>query len=128
VFDADLDAKTEFLIAGDEKRPDPNREIQPQPPQIVGLPMAIEPIQLPLLARIPQLKPETQQTLVAAEERKVAAAAAALQQAQSAGDAAASELAQAKLHVAQTAQASLLARLAADQAKHSGDHAAYPQL
>lgn len=128
VFDADLEAKTEFLIAGDEKRPDPTREIKPQPPRIVGLPMLIESVQLPLLARIPQLKPEVRQTLIEAENQKVTSAKTALQQAEGTGDASAIELAQAKLQVACAAQASLVARLTADAAKYTGDEAAYPQL
>ncbi len=128
VFDADLDAKTQLLIAGDEKRPDTTRQIKPQPPQILGLAMPIQPVELPLLARIPQLKPETRQTLVAAEDGKVSQAEAALQQAQSAGEEPAVQLAQLQLQVARSGRASLVARLAADAAKYASEDASYPQL
>ncbi|WP_197168153.1 PSD1 and planctomycete cytochrome C domain-containing protein [Neorhodopirellula pilleata] len=71
-YDSDLSAKTPFLIAGDEKRPDESRTIEPKTPSILGVDYQISPVDLPPLAYAPHLQKHVRQLLVSAQERKLA--------------------------------------------------------
>lgn len=75
-YDSDLDVKTHFLIAGDEKRPDESRKIEPQTPQILGLDFHVVPVVLPPTAYAPHLQEQVRQLLVAAQKRKLSKAEA----------------------------------------------------
>jgi hypothetical protein len=132
-YDADLEAKTLLLVAGDEKRPDETQPIEPLPPQIVGLPMPIEAVALPLWAYVPKLHPEARHTLIAREEAHVSQAQVAYERAEASdGDTASDQviarLAKHRLDVAQANLESLVARLDADDAKHHGNDQRHDEL
>ena len=113
-FDAELNADTQFLIGGNEKQPDESRQIVPGVPQVLGVPLNIEPRSLPPLAVHPALHPDRAREELEAAERAVKAAEAAWSKA--AADAA--DVAAEKVHVAKAEFASLQARLQADRAKY----------
>ncbi|MDB5313494.1 MAG: Planctomycete cytochrome [Gemmataceae bacterium] len=74
-FDCNPDVKTPFHIRGDERNPDPNREIRPGLPGFLapnGL--KIEPVKLPLLAYQPGARPEIAAAYRKQAEEKLAAA------------------------------------------------------
>jgi len=123
-YDATADAKTLFLIAGDEKRPDESRVIQPAVPTILGDGLQITPIDLPTLATLPGLRDSIVQTRIAAAEAAVAQAETAATKAAESGDDAAKRLADLRLSVARAQVTSLRVRSQADQAKHLSDDAA----
>jgi len=112
-YDAEPDAKTSFLIAGDEKRPDESKQIAPQTPSLLGVDLHVKPVALPL-AGSPQLRDGVRQMLEAIEQAKVDRAQAACHASP------ASELMPAKLAAARAALASFSARFEADTAKHDG--------
>ena len=58
-FDCNLDVKTPFHIRGDERNPDPKRDIVPGlPPFLAPNGIAIAPVKLPLLAYRPGSRPD----------------------------------------------------------------------
>jgi len=75
-FDCNLTAKTPFHVRGDERNPDPAREVKPGVPAFL-LPggLKIEAVKLPLLAHQPGLRPEILATYRKQAEAKRAAVA-----------------------------------------------------
>lgn len=131
VYDAAPEAKTLFYIRGDERTPDEKRKIEPGVPEFLGgEKLAVQPIALPYSSYYPALRPTVLEELRqqaaatvererAAVEKAVAKAVAEHPQTAGAGESdTALALAQAKLHLAQSEQTALDARIAAEQAKH----------
>jgi hypothetical protein len=94
-YDADAAAKTFLFVRGDEKQPDESAALSPAIPAVLGGKFDPQPVNLPLLAYYPGLRPrEQQETLAAADEKvrkaeaDIAAADVALANAQKALDAA----------------------------------------
>jgi hypothetical protein len=130
VYDANLEAKTQFLIGGDEKRPDEARSIEPGVPGVLGYGLKIEAVSLPREASRPYLRESVRKTLIAAADKKLATAEAGLAKATAkqaaAGDKqdadkrdaeAAVKLAGLRVAVAKAQRTSLLARFEAELAK-----------
>lgn len=120
-YDADLAAKTQFLIAGDEKRPDESRRIEPAVPSVFGSALEVQPIALPPLASVPNLRDAIVETKLREAQAKVTAAEATAEQAKASGDEAAQRIAPLRLTVARAQATSLAARIAADRARHLGE-------
>jgi len=70
IFDADPKAETFLLIRGDDRKPDKNRPALPGVPAAFGGPsLKIDPVPLPLTARVPDKRPfVVQEALTAAAE------------------------------------------------------------
>lgn len=135
VYDANLDAKTKFLIGGDEKRPDETRSIEPGVPAVLGYGLEIEAVALPREASHPYLRESVRKTLIAAADKKLATAEAGLakataqqvaagekqdaekQAAEKQGAEAAVKLAALRVAVAKAHRTSLLAKFDAELAK-----------
>lgn len=74
-FDCNLTAKTPFHVRGDERNPDPAREVQPGLPQFLAPNgFAPRPVKLPPEAHQPLRRPEIADTLRKPAEAKVRAA------------------------------------------------------
>jgi hypothetical protein len=79
VFDAAPDATTHFLHRGDERQPDTNRVITPNVPRVLGDPLQIQPVSLPLLAYRPDKLDFVVEDDLAASEKALLAARQALE-------------------------------------------------
>ena len=74
-FDCNLAAKTPFHVRGDERNPDPARDIRPGLPGFLApAGLSIEPVKLPLLAYQPGTRPEIGATYRKQAEAKLAVA------------------------------------------------------
>lgn len=69
-YDADLSAETYLLIRGDEKQPDKDHPMLPSVPEVLDLPLAIEPVELSPLAAVPALRPFVQQQRLAVAQQR----------------------------------------------------------
>jgi len=136
VGDMDLQAVTYLYQRGDYKRPDEDQVMAPQLPELFGGRLPIEPIELPVEAWYPALRPFVIAEQLSAAEQKVSATAAELESARAKrtnaesdtqGHAdtasrdeldAAAKLAELKLSHARAERESLQARIAAEKAKH----------
>ncbi|WP_153556205.1 PSD1 and planctomycete cytochrome C domain-containing protein [Roseimaritima sediminicola] len=75
VFDNHLDATTHLHLRGDPTQPDLETTISPSVPELfASYQPPIEPVRLPPQSYAPALRPEAQQSLIAAADAKVAAA------------------------------------------------------
>jgi hypothetical protein len=82
IFDATLDAKTQFFIRGDERTPDPNRVITPGVPEAIGPALRpITAITLPLDAVSPDRRPFVVKGLLEESDRALEPARAKVKQA-----------------------------------------------
>lgn len=116
-FDCNLAAPTHLHVRGDDRSPDKSRELTPAVPAFLSqLPWQIEPIELPLEAHQPGLRPFVLQSHLDAAQKKIDSAKAALEAAR---DKATVELALAEksLTAAESQHAAIVARGAADQAR-----------
>jgi hypothetical protein len=132
VCDLKPDAPTYLLERGDEKRPKKDVVIKPGVPEVLGSPLKVEPVDLPLLAYYPALQEFAIKEDQSQAAQRVSQAEAALTKARSEiapaqkkGDAkslaslvAAAELSSKQLATARAAQISLAARVAAEKAKY----------
>ena len=84
-FDCNLDAKTPFHIRGDERDPDPNREVLPGLPRFLApAGLKIEPVKLPPVAYQPLRRADIAATYRKAADAKLAATKTALAKAEAA--------------------------------------------
>jgi len=83
IFDANPKAETFLLIRGDDRNPDKSRPILPGvPAAFSGASLKIDPVPVPLLARVPDKRPFVVQESVAAAAEAVSAAQRKLGEAQ----------------------------------------------
>jgi len=81
-FDANLDAETFLHVRGDDRNPDKSRPLPPGVPAFLSsddLPLAIEPVVLPIEAVHPGLRPFVVEAHLAAAERSIAEAREAVE-------------------------------------------------
>ena len=131
VCDMKPDAPTYVLERGDEKRPDKNKAVKPGVPEVLGLEMEIDPVDLPVTAYYPALQEFVLQEDLSQAANRIIKAEAALTKSQAAiaaakkkpdekslaGLVAAAEVATKQLATARAANTSLAARIAAEKAK-----------
>ncbi|MBL8178436.1 MAG: DUF1553 domain-containing protein [Bryobacterales bacterium] len=117
VFDANPEAKTQLLIRGDIQNPDPDSNIQPATPSVLGAaPLKITPVSLKVDQFYPDIRPFVQQDLIAKARADAAKAEKELAEAK---DGNARRIAERSLQAAQAYIPALEARLAAERAKYS---------
>src|SRR5579871_1501295 len=123
-FDCNLGAPTYRFVRGDEKQPVTGKPLAPGVPALLALgELDIRPVNLPVEAYFPGLRPFVLEDHLRAAERGIAAARQALAESRQAGPPS-SEQAKAALHAAEQALAAaeaqpiaLRARAAADRAR-----------
>lgn len=127
VFDDQLEAPTYLHVKGDPKKPDESRPLTPGVPRrFAGFEPEIRPVELPLLAWAPGLRPHVRQDLLRAADKKIAVARGELekleQAASSLAGAASPELvlARARLRLGKATREALEARLDADRVRFTG--------
>lgn len=115
VYDADLDAETSLFIGGNEKHPDNSIDMRADVPEILGIPLRVEPVSLPVVAHVPGLRPHVRNDMLRAAREKRNAARRAIAAAEPSRAAVAAR----KLEVAEAELRSLRARWDAERAKFS---------
>ncbi len=113
-FDAKADTPTFPFLQGDENRPDKTHPLRPAVPTVLGGDLAIEPIELPVVAYYPSLRPATLQASLdhaAAEVQAAKAALKAAEDAVAALDSAAEQQATAREHAVTAASAEPVSQL-----------------
>jgi hypothetical protein len=125
VVDAKPEEPTYLFVRGEEIRPDKSKPLEPGMPAALGGEFAIEPVEVPLAAYYPALA----EFAIAEDLAKATADLAEKEKAASEAKEASVALATAQLATARAAQASLVARIDADKAKHGlTPHADVAQL
>jgi mono/diheme cytochrome c family protein len=111
VFDSDLEAPTYLFIRGDDRNPAKDRPLTPSlPPLLTWTKLDIRPVQLPLEAHTPGLRPHVLESHLQAEEKRIEAARELMTKPET-------RVLAEKIHAAALAQSTALrARAAADRA------------
>ncbi|MDG2384332.1 MAG: DUF1553 domain-containing protein [Pirellulaceae bacterium] len=130
-FDAKPEAPTYLYVAGNEKHVDKTHSIIAAVPQVFGLPLEVEPVELPVFARHPSLRPFVEREELAVAQQAVAETRQQLLSAEGAvaDDGKAKELVDAfDLEIARLAVAAAEAELDALKARWEADKSQYLAL
>ncbi|MCA9116659.1 MAG: DUF1549 domain-containing protein, partial [Planctomycetaceae bacterium] len=77
-YDAHMDRPTYLFHMGEPNNPDKDHPLSPGVPEVLGGEFALQPVELPVLAWYPALRPENRQQAIAAASKAVEQARAAL--------------------------------------------------
>jgi hypothetical protein len=116
-YDAELEAKTFLFVRGDERQPVKDDPLKPGIPESLGGALAIQPVNLPMLTRVPEKQPYVVTALRAKAEEQVRAAEAEVAACKTPADL---ELLQARRTAAVAAQAALEAVLRVEALEDTG--------